>query len=306
MSSGCAYNLVIYIIVKLLDRISDNDPVPEAAIQRYKIGVARALRILQGKQEADNAEQSLLNDSDSHLSTFDNNRSTATRRYAFSVQQPSMQLKNTSLSMKSWVGASTELNLPISVQMQSQSGWMNANKILEDASITDNDTEDSDQGHDSYDDEIKAITVVSKDIETAIPAHDFKSIEDLNMLEDNNGEGRKKQNAFLRTDIVFHPDGKDRFWYNSINVMGTYAGLAMYSCLISDVNEIEFVPTLKWCAALYATGITFSLIVSATRAKLLHVVHKDVPNYIRLLTILFYFTGLYTYGPSLQLDFAPL
>jgi len=288
LSIGFAYNVFIYIIVKLLDRISDNNPVPEAAIQRYKIGVARALRILQGTQAEDIVEESPPDIADKPLPTFDNNRSTA-----LSSQRPSMRLKNTGISMRTWVGASPKRNLPISVQVKSQRGWMNANKILEDAGIMDEDTEDSDEGHDPDHDELKALNIVSKAIETANSAHYFKSAKDLNILQDNMEKEKKEQGVFLRTDVVFHPDGKDRFWYNSINVMGTYAGLALYSCVISRVDEVEFVPTLKWCAALYATGITFSLIVytrTVLRSMLTRVHFKRTREFV------YFFIGFFTYG----------
>lgn len=292
LSIGVAYNIFIYIIVKLLDRISDNNPVPEAAIQRYKIGVARALRILQGKQTEDSVEDSTPCIMDTPLPTSDNIQSTGILKNALSKQQPSMRLKKTGPSMRTWVGASPKRNLPISLQVKSSRGWMDANTILDDAGIIDEDTEDSDQEHDSDHNELKALNMLSKAIETANSSDYFKSRKDLKVLTDNREKEKKEQGVFLRTDVVFHPDGKDRFWYNSINVMGTYAGLAMYSCVINR-NQVEFEPTLQWCAALYATGITFSLIVytrTVLRAILTRVHFKRAREFV------YFFIGFFTYG----------
>jgi len=297
--------------VKYLDRISDNNPVPEAAIQRYKIGVARALRILCEKN--DELERSNLETPSMGSSVCDKIQNqpldkkaakpiisltisdNITQKRVSILEEPPIGRTDRIPHQKrvSWLGEPRRRQSITSVQVKSHRGsWIDAQDTLDEE---DHDFDEEASQHTErteYEKDLKALKVVSKAIEIANPAYYFKDMKSIDELKEAKQKAQFEQGVFLRADVAFNPDSKERFWYNSINVLGCYAGLAMYSCTVS-VDEVHFRPTLKWVAAFYAVGISFSSIVY-TRTILRSLLTRTQFKAARMLT--YFFLGFFTYG----------
>jgi len=175
-----------------------------------------------------------------------------------------------------------------SVQVKHRGSWIGAADILRQHDI------ECDSDDESYfsEGDMEMINKVSKAIEFANTASYFKDVETVDKIQDEHQKKILDQGIFLRTDVAFNPDSKERFWYNSINVMGCYTGLALYSCFVGT-DEVEFRPILKWTAAMYAVGITFSSIVY-TRTILRSMLSRTQFKIARM--TVYFFLGFFTYG----------
>jgi len=346
LSVGVAYNIFVFVVVKLLDRISNNRPVPKAAIRRYQIGVARALRILAGESnEQDSKYQIPQNSEISDAEKGDANISSGSKKYDTGKPVNSLDIitkvspnsSNSGLDRRvSWV--IPEMKIPeeqdnnlrqqstVSEISHFEKGDSNISSDIQKTSteIPTNvpGTINNRQNHRvSYtgshrsspsgtlvrkrssitgfgtlpsfaDLETMGESEFSETMEMNDSAYYFKNITSILEHEKYDAEKKLERGVFLRTDVAFDPDSKARFWYNSVNVMGCYAGLAMYSCTVSEKN-VEFKPTYKVAAALYATGITFSLIVY-TRTVLRSMLNRTHFKVVR--KFVYFFIGIFTYG----------
>mmetsp|Transcript_38944 Transcript_38944/g.43872 ORF Transcript_38944/g.43872 Transcript_38944/m.43872 type:complete len:544 (-) Transcript_38944:199-1830(-) len=255
LTIGVGYYLVVYLLVQLLDYYSDSRPVPEAAILRYKRGVARSIQVL---EDQSTEEVSKKLDENVLASTVELTVDELSLREISTIPQRVLP-KSTSIpkSNKSGFGSDEEevsnefttTNEPPPRFLPRQTGtWF----LLADS------------------DEVAA---QEKDREQE--------------LEKN------RAHFFFREDIVFNPDDKERFAYNAINVLGSYFGVAFYTCMVADSSDVEFVPNLRWLAAIYAAGISFAAIVylrTIARSSL-------KKNQFKLSRkCVYFFLGFYTYG----------
>ena len=208
--SGVGYYLVVYLLVKLLDRYSESKPVPVEAILRYQKGVARSLRIL---EETESTAEKTMPENVSVKKLFE-----LTKDELFETGLATDELFEDGLSEinKHPTGAPLEQRRAQLTSKQSNSAYYFV---------------DSDE-------------VAAREL-----ARDQELMEHRKMF-------------FLREDIPFNPDSKERFTYNAINVLGSYCGVALYTCLVADPSDVEFAPDLRWLAAMYASGISFATIVS--------------------------------------------
>jgi hypothetical protein len=300
---GIIYVLAVFIIVKLLDRISDGTPVPEEAILHYKLGVARATHVLEENKHRESGEFSKLLDDRSRqmseetsesrysASSVLGNTARARASVIFGAKTPHIMLqaagdlespgpsmiepvvedyssddsaKKTNLSKnlgrpnlsRSGAGSARARRVPAFTLSRSHSC-----KVLVDF--------EDDGDHKDVVDDLERGGIgksVLKTIEETSSVGFYKDKEELDEMERETLKKQREMGIFLRKDVPFNPDSKERFWYNAVNAFGGYAGLAMYACVV-PVEDVEFIPVVKWLAAIYATGISFSLIVSAAESS---------------------------------------
>ena len=218
---GFGYFILVWSSVKALNVVSDNNPCPDQAILRYKLGVLRALRILKDEVNDEKGEEA-----------------------------------------------------SIIKKRESNESNVAADKLY--------DIEDSDS---------KAISVtIDKSMWSRGSMFMPKEEREKKEAEDE----RKKQETgiFFPKDVKFDPDNKIRFWYNAINVVGAYCGMAIFA-VVDGREWMTFTPGIKWIEAVYAMSFTFALIVY-TRTILRSMLPKKVFKWVRL--FVFWFIGFVSHS----------
>ena len=301
----------MFVAVKLLDRISNNRPVPKAAIRRYQIGVARALRILAGESneqdsQCEMSQNSEISDAekgdDNILSISPKKKTGQDRRVSWVIPEgviPEEQIDKP-YSEKGETNISSDIQKNTTEIPPSSSGDFPTvvsgtvnNRQDHRVSFTGSHQpspfgklgrrRSSAMRFSALPSFVALETMkefeYSETMELNNSAYYFKDLKSVEEQQNIDSKEKIERGVFLRTDVAFDPDSKARFWYNSVNVMGCYAGLAMYSCIVSEKN-VEFKPTYKVAAAFYATGITFSLIVSLHVLLIFHYEGYDSDPYL--------------------------
>ena len=227
---GVGYYLVVYFLVKLLDCYSDSTPVPEAAILRYKRGVARSIQILED-QSTEEVSKTLYED----------------------VLASTVELTIDELSSRE-ISTGSQRVLPKTNSIP------RSNRIMCDS-------------WDSNEEEVSNKFTTNKPPPRFLPRQTGTlfildgpdEVATREKVRERELE-KKRANFSPCEDIVFNPDDKERFAYNAINVLGSYFGVVFYTCMV-DSSDVEFMPNLRWLAAIYATGISFAAIVSSIGKK---------------------------------------
>lgn len=217
-----------------LNVVSDNNPCPDQAIQRYKLGVLRALRILKEINSDKSEDSSIINDSESKKSDESNE---AEVKEQYDIEDPDSETISLTIDKSMWSRGSM-----------------------------------------------------------------FMPKEEREKKEAKDERRKREVGVFFPEDVKFDPDNKIRFWYNAINVLGAYCGMALFACVEASFGGREwmtFSPGIKWVEAVYAMSFTFALIVY-TRTILRSMLPKKVFKWVRM--FVFWFIGFVshcTYVPCL-------
>ena len=220
LAVGFGYFILVWCFVKALNVVSNNNPCPDQAILRYKLGVLRALRILKDANDEKSEEASIIKKSESNESNV-----AADEQYDIEASDPEA----------------------ISVTID-KSMWSNGSM--------------------------------------------FMPKEEREKKEAEDERKKRETGIFFPKDVKFDPDNKIRFWYNAINVVGSYCGMATFA--MQDGREwMTYTPGIKWIEAVYAMSFTFALIVY-TRTILRSMLPKKVFKWVRL--FVFWFIGFVSHS----------
>ena len=233
LAVGFGYFVLVWGFVLALNVVSDNNPCPDEAIQRYKLGVLRALRILKEINSDKSEDSSSINDSESKKS--DESNEATDKQY--DIEDPDSETISLTIDKSMWSRGSM-----------------------------------------------------------------FMPKEEREKKEAEDERRKREVGVFFPEDVKFDPDNKIRFWYNAINVLGAYCGMALFACVEASFGGREwmtFSPGIKWVEAVYAMSFTFALIVY-TRTILRSMLPKKVFKWVRM--FVFWFIGFVshcTYVPCL-------
>jgi len=120
----------------------------------------------------------------------------------------------------------------------------------------------------------------------------FKDKEQIDKEEAKKHEKRQSNSIFLRQDVGFNPDSKERFWHNVVNVVGAYCGVGLHACVV-PAEDAEFQPRVNLLAALHAARICFSIIV-CSRTILRSLLTRQQFKHAQI--FIFWFLGFCTCG----------
>lgn len=295
LAFGTIYLLITLSLVLILSRISEHDPVPHKIMFRYKMGIAQALGNLGKSKEYANRRRSL--DSPQKSLTMSESEKTA-------LPDPEVDSSGSctiNINAESSPTASEICSYEIIIENKTHADVEHVGDVSQEQKERDVENSNTSRQISAEEFQSQARNQESeKSVESTSSqnvgkqANESSGSNSDDQIEHDGEELQTRQDTeqLLCEGFSFNPDTKIRFWYNAVNVFGTYCGVALYATLAGTGN-IEFKPRLNWLAAIYATGISFSIIVY-TRTILRSMLRRNRFNVLRI--GVYFLVGLCTYG----------